>query len=212
MILTTHIRTALLTITLGCATITQAATPEQLLPFQQRWAEIQYSLDEDAQADAFDNLAIQLAEQLTVQPHAPELMIWQGIVLSSQAGATGGLGALKLVKRARTLFEAAIEQDASALNGSALTSLATLYHQVPGWPLGFGSDEKAQKLFEQALAINPDGIDSNYFYAAFLLEKGDNTRAKALLDKALAAPARPGRQRADTGRREEIHALLQQLK
>lgn len=212
MKLATHMRTALLTLTLGCATITQAATPEQLLPFQQRWAEIQYSLDQKAQADAFDDLATQLADQLTAQPHDPELMIWQGIVLSSQAGAKGGLGALKLVKQARTLFEAAIEQDASALNGSALTSLATLYHQVPGWPLGFGSDDKAQELFEQALAINPDSIDNNYFYAAFLLEKGDNTRAKALLNKALAAPARPGRQQADAGRREEIHTLLQQLK
>lgn len=209
---TSHLRTALLTLSLGCATITHAATPEQLLPYQQRWAEIQYTLDEKARAEAFGDLAVQLSEQQAAQPLDPDLMIWQGIVLSSQAGAKGGLGALKLVKQARTLFEAAIEQDASALSGSALTSLATLYHQVPGWPLGFGNDDKARELFEQALAINPNGIDTNYFYAAFLLDTGDNTRAEALLHKALTAPPRPGRQQADAGRHKEIQVLLQQLK
>lgn len=209
---TPHLRTALLTLTLGCATMTHATTPEQLLPYQQRWAEIQYNLAAKAQAEAFGDLAAQLSEQQVAQPLDPDLMIWQGIALSSQAGAKGGLGALKLVKQARTLFEAAIEQDAAALNGSALTSLATLYHQVPGWPLGFGNDDKARELFEQALAINPNGIDTNYFYAAFLLDTGDTTRAETLLHTALTAPPRPGRQQADTGRREEIQALLQQLK
>lgn len=209
---TVLLRTGLLTLTLGCATIVQAATTEQLLSFQQRWAEINYTLEEKARADAFAELATQLGEQSTSQPEDAEWKVWQGIVLSSEAGAKGGLGALKRVKQARTLFEAVIEQDPATLNGSALTSLATLYHKVPGWPLGFGNDDTARELFEQALTINPNGIDSNYFYAAFLHDEGEDARAEVLLHKALTAPARPGREQADAGRREEIHTLLQQLK
>ncbi len=206
------IRAGLLTLTLGCATMVQAATPEQLLPFQQRWAEIQYELDEDARAKAFAELAEQLGALRAETPEDPDLMIWQGITLSSEAGAKGGLGALKLVKQARTLFEQAIDRNPEALQGSALTSLATLYHQVPGWPIGFGNDDKAGALFQQALAINPNGIDSNYFYGAYLADKGDEVGARSRLQQALKAPARPGREQADAGRREEINQLLQQLK
>ena len=36
--------------------------------------------------------------------------------------------------------------------GSAYTSLGTLYFKVPGWPVGFGDEEKAEELLRKALA------------------------------------------------------------
>lgn len=204
--------TGLLTLSLGCATMVQAASPDQLLPFQQRWAQIQYDLSEEApQVKAFETLAEDIERIRNAHPKDPELMIWQGITLSSEAGAKGGLGALKLAKQARSLFEQAIEQSPEALQGSALTSLATLYHQVPGWPIGFGDDDKAATLFQQALQINPNGLDTNYFYAVYLADQGDKQMARTHLLQALKAPPRHGRERADSGRRSEVQALLQQL-
>ena len=61
------------------------------------------------------------------------------------------------------------------------------------------------------LAINPNGIDPNFFYGDFLLDQGDKAQAKVYLDKALAAPARPGREVADEGRRMEIRERLAKL-
>ena len=54
-----------------------------------------------------------------------------------------------------------------AFSGSAYTSLGTLYFKAPSWPISFGDDKKAEVMLKQALAINPDGIDSNFFYAEF---------------------------------------------
>ncbi|MNY67214.1 Tetratricopeptide repeat protein [compost metagenome] len=82
---------------------------------------------------------------------------------------------------------------------------------MPGWPVGFGDDEKAEQLLKQALAINPNGIDPNYFYGDFLLDQGRKDEARAYLDKALAAPSRPGREVADEGRRGEIRERLAKL-
>ena len=62
---------------------------------------------------------------------------------------------------------------------------------MPGWPIGFGNDEKARELLDKALALNPDGIDPNYFLGDFLYRKGDYAAARQALDKALKAPARP---------------------
>ncbi|MCF5879317.1 tetratricopeptide repeat protein, partial [Aeromonas veronii] len=126
-------------------------------------------------------------------------------------GPNGGGGALGLVKEAKAKLELALKQDPKVLDGSAYTSLGSLYYQVPGWPVGFGDDEKAEQLLKQALAINPDGIDPNFFYGDFLLDQGRKAEAKTYLDKALAAPARPGREVADEGRRMEIRDRLAKL-
>jgi len=97
------------------------------------------------------------------------------------------------------------------LGGSAYTSLGSLYYQVPGWPIGFGDDKKAQEYLKKALAVNPDGIDANYFYGDYLFRKGEYAEAARWLNKAMQAPPRPGRKVADEGRRREIDELLDKI-
>ncbi len=181
----------------------------ELAGIQQRWAEIQYQLPENQREKAFEGLATEVDGFVARYPDRAEPLIWQGVVLSTYAGAKGGLGGLGLVKDARKSLEAALAIDESALDGSAYTSLGSLYYQVPGWPLGFGDDEKARGYLKKALAINPDGIDSNFFFGDFLLEQGEPERAQAYLRKVLNVPGRPGRDVADAGRREEARQRLE---
>ncbi|MGM0767107.1 MAG: hypothetical protein ACQEV6_03690 [Pseudomonadota bacterium] len=182
-----------------------------LARIQQRWAEIQYQLPQDEKTKAFEALAGEAEALVAANPDRAEPRIWQAIVLSTWAGAKGGLGALGLVKDARRQLEKALELDATALQGSAYTSLGSLYYQVPGWPLGFGDDDKARRYLQKALAINPDGIDPNFFFGDYLLERGEKTRARQYLERALAAPDRSGREVADQGRRQEIRERLARL-
>ncbi|MBV2131522.1 tetratricopeptide repeat protein [Pseudomonas sp. MAP12] len=184
---------------------------QSLKRLQGRWAEINYQLPETQREAAFAKLADEAESALKAEPQAAELLVWRGIILSTWAGAKGGLGALDLVKQARGEFEAAIKLDAKALDGSAYTSLGSLYYQVPGWPISFGDDKRAEQLLKQALSLNPTGIDANYFYGDFLLRQKRYAEAQVALEKALAAPARPGREVADAGRRKEAQALLQKV-
>ncbi len=179
---------------------------------QAQWAKINYELDEGQRAVAFADLSKTTESWTVQQPKNAAAFIWHGIVLSSQAGAQGGLGALSLAKAARDSLEKSLKLDPKALQGSAHTSLATLYSKVPGFPIGFGSDKKARQHFEQALALNPNGIDPNFFYAEFLAEEGEREQAIEHLQRALAAPARSGRELADNGRRTEIQNLLTTLR
>ncbi|MBE0486677.1 tetratricopeptide repeat protein [Marinobacter sp.] len=182
-----------------------------LAQIQQRWAEIQYQLPEAEKEKAFEVLASEAEAFVGRYPDKAEPLIWRGIVLSTYAGAKGGLGALRLVKEARASLEAALEIDPEALEGSAYTSLGSLYYQVPGWPLGFGDDDKARRYLQKSLAINPEGIDANYFFGDFLLDQGQPQRARVYLEKVLSAPARPGREVADAGRRAEAKVRLSKL-
>ncbi len=183
----------------------------ELVGIQQRWADIQYQLPENQREKAFEGLVTDVEAFVTRYPDRAEPLIWQGIVLSTYAGAKGGLGALGLVKDARNLLEAALDIDEDALDGSAYTSLGSLYYQVPGWPLSFGDDDKALKYLQKALAINPDGMDANFFFGDFLLEQGQPERAQTYLRKVLQAPGRPGRAVADAGRRKEAKERLDSL-
>ena len=189
-----------------------AATLDEVIrPVQDQWAEIKYRVPEKQQADRYEQLAQKSRQLVDANPGVAEVLVWDGIMLSSEAGARGGLGALSLAKDAKQRFEEALRINDKALQGSAYTSLATLYAKVPGWPIGFGDKGKAETYFRKSLAINPDGIDPNFFYAEYLAERDRNAEARQLLEKALKAAPRPGRELADKGRREEIRALLERL-
>lgn len=188
------------------------ALEDGIIEIQHDWEVIRYQTPVAEREKRFEALVGKAHRLSESQPGRSEPLIWEGIVVSSLAGEKGGLGALGLVKQARGLYEAAIKIDGSALDGSAFNSLGVLYYKVPGWPLGFGDKEKARELLQRALALNPKGIDPNFFYGEYLLEIKQPTEAIAYLERALQAPARPGRQIADTGRREEARQLIEKAK
>lgn len=185
---------------------------DDIRELQHEWAQIKYRSAESDQAKRYEALAARAKAVTARHPGRAEPLIWEGIILSTWAGAKGGLGALSLAKQSREQLEAAIAIDPEALQGSAYTSLGTLYFKVPGWPIGFGDDEKAEQLLNKALAINPHGIDPNFFYGEFLIEEERYNDAIAALERALQAPPRPDRPIADAGRKAEIEQALQEAR
>lgn len=180
----------------------------ELSQIQQQWASAKYQQTGDQQEQTFAELVKTAQAAAKANPNDARYLIWEGIIRATYAGSVGGLDALDEVETAKGLFEQALKQDDKALDGSAYTSLGSLYYQVPGWPLGFGSDKKAREYLLKGLAVNPDGIDSNYFYGDFLLQQKEYTKAVAVLEKALLAAPRSGREDADAGRRQEIEQAL----
>lgn len=193
------------------ALISYADEAADIQKLQTRWAEIKYQTPEAEQEKAFVSLVAE-AEQLSAANATAPYLIWEAIIRSTYAGAKGGLGALDQVKQSKKLLEQAIKMDAAAMNGSAYTSLGSLYYQVPGWPVGFGDDKKANEMLLKGLSYNPDGIDSNYFYGDYLLEQKQYQQAVVALEKALKAAPRPGRESADAGRKGEIEAAMAKAK
>jgi tetratricopeptide (TPR) repeat protein len=183
-----------------------------ILDVQHEWAHIHYQLPEDNQDDAYKQLEQKEDALLAQYPGHPEPMIWKAITLSTHAGVKGGFSALSMVRQARDLLLQAEKLDPKALDGSIYTSLGSLYYKVPGWPLGFGNDEKAATYLQKALQINPKGIDPNYFYGDYLYEQGRYRDALQALQTAMDAPDRPDRPVADAGRRQEVRTLLAKVK
>lgn len=189
-----------------------AAVDDAVAQLQHDWEVIRYQTPPAEREKRFEELAAQARKASENFPGRAEPLVWEGIIVSSQAGEKGGLGALGLAKQAKALYESAIAINGDVLDGSAYNSLGVLYYKVPGWPLGFGDKAKAKELLQKALAINPRGIDPNFFYGEYLVETRQPDQAATYLERALQAPARPSRQIADAGRREEARALLEKIK
>lgn len=178
---------------------------------QDRWSVINYNTKEDDKEKEFAELLNEANKSVELTNKSVESLIWRGIVKSSYANAKGGLGALSIAEDSKKDFEEAIKLNSSALEGSAYTSLGVLYFKVPSWPIGFGDNKKAEELLLKGLDVNPDGIDSNYFYAEFLYEKRKYKDSLKHIEKAKAAKPREGREVADNGRRNEIEELEKKI-
>jgi tetratricopeptide (TPR) repeat protein len=197
---------------LAPGTARAASVDEAIVELQHSWEVTRYQAPPEEREKRFETLAAKARKVSESYPQRPEPLVWEGIIVSSWAGEKGGLGALGLVKQAKGLYEAAIAINGNVLDGSAYNSLGVLYYKVPGWPVGFGDKDKAKELLQKALALNPRGIDPNYFYAEYLVEIKQPDQAMTYLDRAMQAPPRPGRQLADAGRREEVRALMERIK
>lgn len=206
------LRTAVVTAAMSFSVSALAQSPA-LLDVQHTWAAINYQTDDaDQQLTQFKSLVENARELVSASPDDAAALTWLGISQASAARAKGGLGALDYAEDAKENFEKAIAIDPAVLDGAALFSLGALYHKVPGWPVSFGDDDEAESLFKRALQVSPEGMDANYFYAEFLVDEGEYSRAYDYLTKAQQAPPRTERPLADKGRRQAINALLKKIK
>lgn len=204
-----------LTSALTMATVTPASADpvdDRVAALQRSWDHINYEVPQAARLAEMARLNDQADAVVAAAPNRAEPLIWSGIITASEAGLRGGLGALGLVREARTLLERAEAINPRAMNGSALTSLGSLYAQVPGAPIGFGNRARARAYLQRALTIAPNDLDANFFMGDLLNREHDYAGAARSLQRALAAPARPGRAVADRGRKAEANALLAQVR
>jgi tetratricopeptide (TPR) repeat protein len=181
----------------------------QVRHIDDEWARIKYRVkDKDDQLKQIETLAKEAAVVVNSYPGRAEPLLWEGIVTSEEAALANVFHQLGLARQARTMFEKAEAIDPKVLNGAVTMSLGVIYYRVPGFPIAFGDDDIARHYLEAAVAMDPGGLDSGYFYGDFLIKKGEYDHARAVLQHALEAPADAERAVWDAGRRVEIRTLL----
>jgi tetratricopeptide (TPR) repeat protein len=173
------------------------------------WEHIKF--DEAGSPNQFAHIDVlaKFAGSLTKKyPGRVEPFIWEGIVTSEEAGMAGTMSALGYAKKAKAILEQAYAKDPAALDAGAPTSLGVLYSRVPGWPIGFGDNDKARQLLVQAVSLAPNGMDANYFYADFLMTQQEYAAAYKVLKHALSLPPQKTRPLWDKNRRAVIRELM----
>jgi len=191
--------------------LTATAFEGELFSLKNRWEHTVTDMPTNERESTLKALAGEVEQLVEEHQDEADVLVWQGIILASYARERGGLGALGTAGDARDALEKAIEIDPQGLNGSAYVTLGALYDRAPGRPLGFGNSETAERMFQRALEIRPDGIDVNYYYAAFLKEEGNEQAAREHAQRAMNGNARASRQVSDEALRRDAETLLNQL-
>jgi tetratricopeptide (TPR) repeat protein len=190
----------------------QPAKADAALDLYQEWAVIKYGgLTDDQKLAALIGIESQLEILIKENPRNAEAKIILGTVKSTHAALIGGISALPHVKGAKKLLEAAIKIDDKAMDGEAHAILGALYLAVPGWPIGFGDDDKSMMHIKRALNIAPNSIDAYCFLGDYWFEHNKFERAKVAYDKAILITPRsvePAYNAADLGRQAEVKAKL----
>lgn len=189
-----------------------AELESRLEALYRQWSQVYY-LQPDDKREAGMQPVIAGAKALREQhPGRPEPLIMEAVARSGWAEKAGRLTALEQAKLARALLEEAIGINAQALEGAAWVTLGALYYRVPGWPVGFGDDDKAQEYLQKAISMNPDNLDGYFFLGEFLQQEGEETRAREVWQRGLQTPRRERFPVADEGRRKMIRAGLDSLR
>lgn len=204
--------TCLLIAGLAAAPLTPAradAMTDEVRALDEGWVRLTYqSADADRKARLLAQLSRSAQALVTQYPGRAEPLLWHGILLAEQANRASIFRKLGLATRSRDAIARAYRIDPRVGGGKAAIMLGVLYYKVPGSPIGFGDPARARVFLREALAIDPDGLDANYFYGDYLLSRGDKAGARSYLRKALEAPRDAARPLWDDGRRREIQAAL----
>jgi tetratricopeptide (TPR) repeat protein len=133
--------------------------------------------------------SLDLARQaLAKDPNDPGGLLWYAGALGSEALTHGKLYALRVVGDIeRTLLR--LEQIAPEYDeAAAARALGRLYHKAPSI-ISVGSSTKAADFFGRALARAPDNAGTLAYAADFYEDRGDCSRALALVARLRTRPA-----------------------
>jgi tetratricopeptide (TPR) repeat protein len=185
---------------------------DSLQGIESEWASIYYNTPKQKQESAYTRLLDKTINLSKQYPNNAEPIIWEAIVKATNADHQDAISALEAIHVARDLLLKAIEISPQAMNGSAYVTLGTLYYMAPKWPIGFGDEETAQKMLQTALKINPNGIESNYFYGDFLLSNNKLNEAEIYFKRAMALPVRKEQSYSDNQLKEQARLALKNTK
>lgn len=128
------------------------------------------------------------AKARELNPAGVEGHYYFSICLGSWGEANGIMASLFAVKDMMEAAERAIAIDPSFEKASPLMTRGRIYQKAPGRPLSLGDKKKAEEDYLRAIQLGPNNRVLYRFFAEFLLESKDKTRAADIIRRGLALP------------------------
>ena len=136
---------------------------------------------------------------LKLQGDSAEGLFWLAVNMGAEALERGKMSALPIVPQMERLLLKLDGIDPKYEDAGASRVLGRLYHQAPS-VISVGSSEKAKYFLERALKFAPGHPGNQAFAADFLLEKGQDERAKKLAAACLKSLDASGGKYGDEAR------------
>lgn len=148
----------------------------------------QLELDKNRRIQRFEN-CIAIADQaLVLNANDVRSLFWKAVAMGKMAEDSGILHALRMMQPMEKMLLKVVTLDERYENAGAHRALGRMYHKLPGFPISFGSNQKALMHLKRAHDLFPQDVITRAFYAEVLYDEGREKEARRHADFVLATP------------------------
>ena len=125
---------------------------------------------------------------LMLNPEDVRGLFWKAASMGKMAEDGGVLNALKMLRPMEELLLKVVTLDEKYENAGAHRALGRMYHKLPGFPISFGSNQKALQHLQRAHELFPRDVITRAFFAELLFDVGRTEEARRHASFVLATP------------------------
>lgn len=148
----------------------------------------QLELDKDRRVQLFESCVASADQTLALNANDVKGLFWKAAAMGKMAEDSGILNALRMIRPMEKMLLKVVALDERYENAGAHRALGRMYHKLPGFPISFGSNQKALMHLKRAHALFPEDVITRAFYAEVLYDEGKKEEARKHADFVLATP------------------------
>ena len=148
----------------------------------------QLEMDKERRVQLFER-CIAIADQaIALNPNDAKGLFWKAVAMGKMAEDSGIVNAFRMLRPMEKMLLKVVALDEKYENAGAHRALGRMYHKLPGFPISFGSNQKALAHLKRAHELFPRDVITRAFYAEVLYDEGRKAEARRHADFVLATP------------------------
>lgn len=153
-----------------------------------QFMEAQLERSKNRRVQLFENCVAVADRALALNKNDVRGLFWKAAAMGKMAEDSGMVNALRMIRPMENLLLKVVALDEKYENAGAHRALGRIYHKLPGFPLSFGSNQKALMHLKRAHELFPRDVITRAFYAELLYDEGRKDEARKHADFVLATP------------------------
>ena len=148
----------------------------------------QLEMDKERRVQLFERCIAVADRSIALNPNDARGLFWKAVAMGKMAEDSGIVNAFRMLRPMEKMLLKVIALDEKYENAGAHRALGRMYHKLPGFPISFGSNQKALAHLKRAHELFPRDVITRAFYAEVLYDEGRKAEARRHADFVLATP------------------------
>lgn len=153
-----------------------------------QFMQAQLERNKSRRVQLFENCIAVADRALALNKNDVRGLFWKAVAMGKVAEDNGFVSALRILRPMENLLLKVVSLDERYENAGAHRALGRMYHKLPGFPVSFGSNQKALMHLKRAHELFPRDVITRAFYAELLYDEGRKDEARKHADFVLATP------------------------
>ncbi len=128
----------------------------------------QLEMDKERRVQLFERCIAVADRAIALNPNDVRGLFWKSVAMGKMAEDSGIVNAFRMLRPMEKMLLKVVALDEKYENAGAHRALGRMYHKLPGFPISFGSNQKALAHLKRAHELFPRDVITRAFYAEVL--------------------------------------------